>query len=138
MEPKITLSKHPKIDTGFTVPEDYFDHFPDQVFKKIPVTTVKVVPFKRNNRLWYFVAASFVVGLTLLPYYWWEQNTLQEVDSSTIENYLAYQAMVSEDEIVNFLDENDLEKMKIDLDISNNDLEKILEETPNIEQYLID
>lgn len=137
MESKFTLSKHPKIESGFTVPDGYFDHFPDQVMNKIHLEEVKVMPLHSTSRRWYFIAASLVVGLLSLTLYQKYQNKTQEVDVSTLETYLAYNASISEEDIVNLLDVKDIEKMKLDLNIADKDLEEALGDTPNIEQYLI-
>lgn len=138
MEPKFTLSNHPKIETGFRAPDGYFEQFPDQLMDKIPTQEVKVVSLKSATKRWYFAAASLLVGFLSLTLFQHYQSKNQEVDAATLENYLAYHASVSEEDIVNLLDEKDLEKMKLDLNIADKDLEEALDDTPNIEQYLID
>jgi hypothetical protein len=137
MEPKFTFSNHPKIRSGFEVPDGYFEQFPEQLMRKVPATAKKVVVLKRNASRWYIVAASLMAGIVSLTYYQQHQITLQDIDAVTIENYLTYHASVTEEEIVNLMDEKDLEKMKLDLNIADKDLEEALDETPNIEQYLI-
>lgn len=138
MESKFTLSNHPKIASGFKVPDGYFDQFPDQLMEKIPTQEVRVIAIKSTPKRWYLVAASLVVGVLSLTLYQHYQRKMQEVDATTLENYLAYHASLSEEEIVNLLDEKDLEKMKLDLNIADKDLQEALDDTPNIEQYLID
>jgi hypothetical protein len=138
MEPKFKLPSQPKIATGFSVPEGYFEAFSEQILTRLPKEKSKVIPLNPTGKRWYFAAASLVVGLLSLSLYLNYQNREQELDAVTIENYLTYHAAVSEEDIVNLLDEKDLEKMKLDLNIADKDLEDALDATPNIEQYLID
>jgi hypothetical protein len=137
MESKFTLSNHPKIEPGFKVPDGYFEQFPDRLMQQVPAQEVKVVSLKSTRAWLYFVAASLAAVILSLPIYQHYQSKAEEVDAATLENYLAYHAALTEEDIVNLLDEKDLEKMKLDLNIADKDLEEALEETPNIEQYLI-
>ena len=67
-----------------------------------------------------------------------DYNLVQdEVDSATLENYLAYQANISEEDIVNLLDENELKKINLDLKIRDKDIEEILNSNINLEQYIL-
>ena len=138
MEPKITLSNRSKITTGFTVPEGYFDTFPEELSALLPKPETKVVRFSSFKKRWYFAAASMVVGLLSLTFYHYYSNSTEEIDSVVLESYLANHVALNEDDLVNLFDEQDLEKMKLELNLVDEDLKEALENTPNIEQYLID
>jgi hypothetical protein len=138
MEPKFELPSQPKIATGFSAPHGYFDSFSEQLMTRLPEPKSKVIILNPGRKRWYFAAASLMVGLLSLSLYLHYQPGEQEVDTATLENYLTTHTTVSEDDIVNLLDEKDLEKMKLDLNIADKDLEDALDATPNIEQYLID
>jgi uncharacterized radical SAM superfamily protein len=55
-----------------------------------------------------------------------------------LENYIAYQSNISEEEIVNLLEQDDLDKMKLDFNIDDAAIEDALKSNSNLEQYLID
>ena len=62
----------------------------------------------------------------------------EEIDSATLENYIAYQSNISEEEIVNLLQQEDLDKMKLDFNIDNKEIEDALNSNSNLEQYITD
>ena len=64
--------------------------------------------------------------------------TKEEIDSATLENYIAYQSNISEEEIANLLEQDDLDKMKLDFNIDDATIEDALKSNSNLEQYLID
>lgn len=138
MEPKITLSNQPKIATGFKVPEGYFDTFPEELSALLPPSETKVVRFPSFKKRWYFAAASMIVGLISLTFYHYYSDTTQEIDGVVLESYLANHVTLNEDDLVNLLDEKDLEKMKLNLNLADEDLKEALDNTSNIEQYLLD
>jgi len=139
MESKFKLPNQPKISPGFSVPEGYFETFPEQLFDRLAVNNSPVIPFKsKPKKRMYLAAAAIMAGLVSLSLYMNYQKNTQEVDAATLENYLTYHAAISEEDIVNLLDEKDLEKITLDLNIPVQDLEEALKNNDNIEQYLID
>jgi len=62
----------------------------------------------------------------------------QEVDAVALEDYLYNHTTISNDEIANLLDKEDLEKIKLELNLEDEALEDILLNTTDIEQYIID
>lgn len=139
MEPNFKLPHQPKIPPGFSVPNGYFETFSEQLFDRIDRDNSAVIRLKaKQKKRWYLAAASIVVGILSLSLYLTYQKSEQEVDAAMLENYLTYHAAISEEDIVNILDEKDLEKISMDLHIPEKDLEEALKNTENIEQYLID
>ena len=131
------LDKEPKINTGFTTPEAYFDSFSESVFKQLPKSEAKEISLFKTRRKWYYaVAAVLVLMLSISLYIKYETNS-NEIDSRILEDYITYHSSITEDEIVNLLETEDLEKMKIDLKLKNEDLEETLLNNAELEQYLI-
>jgi hypothetical protein len=61
----------------------------------------------------------------------------EALNTSVLENYITNNSNISEDEIVDLLDKEDLVKMKIEFNIQEEDLEVILSTNTNLEQYII-
>jgi uncharacterized radical SAM superfamily protein len=56
--------------------------------------------------------------------------------SNEIENYLTQHSTLSDDDIVNLLDTEDIENIKIDNKIENEALEEVLLNNSQIEDYI--
>jgi hypothetical protein len=54
-----------------------------------------------------------------------------------LENYITYQSSVSNTDLVNLLNEEDIQKMSIDLNIEDKTIENELTENKNLEYYLL-
>ena len=72
-----------------------------------------------------------------IPLYTKFSTHQEEIDTATLENYLAYQSTISEDEIVNLLEQKDLDKMKMELNVDDAAIEDALKSNTNLEQYII-
>jgi ABC-type antimicrobial peptide transport system permease subunit len=131
------LDNEPKITSGFTIPDGYFDTFSEKILAQIPIHEPKVISIFNITKTLYFVAAAIVIVMLSIPLYLKYSIKNQELDATTIENYIAYDSSISEDEIVDLLDKEDLVKMKIEFNLQDEDLETILSTNSNLEQYII-
>ena len=59
-----------------------------------------------------------------------------ELDQQTLEDYITYNSGISENELVDLLEKEDIEKMNVDFNIQDKELEELLSENNNIEQYI--
>ena len=84
----------------------------------------------------YAAAAILIFGLSI-PIYNQFNSPTSEIDDVTLENYIAYQSSISDTDLVNLLDEEDIQKMSIDLDIEDKTIENELTENKNLEYYLL-
>ncbi|MGL2964206.1 hypothetical protein ACSVH2_10350 [Flavobacterium sp. RSB2_4_14] len=131
------LDKEPKINSGFNTPDGYFDSFSERILTQLPKDETKVISIYKTRKTWYFVAAAVLILMLSIPLYIKYQASTSEINSEILEDYLTYHSSITEDEIVNLLETEDLEKMKIDLKLKEEDLEEILLNNPELEQYLI-
>jgi len=131
------LDNESKITPGFTIPEGYFDTFPENILAQIPIHEPKVNSIFDIKKTWYFVAAAIVIVMLSIPLYLKYSINNKSLDASELENYITNNSDVSEDEIVDLLDKEDLVKMKIEFNLQNEDLETILSTNSNLEQYII-
>ena len=132
------LDNEPKITSGFTMPDGYFDTFSNKVLAQLPKEDPKVISIFSSRKTWYFAAAAILILMLSIPFYNNYRLKQQEVDSATLENYIAYQSTISEDEIVDLLEQEDLDRMTIELNIDDAIIEDALQSNPNLEEYIID
>eukprot|EP00388_Colpodella_angusta_P007388 GDKJ01020946.1.p2 GENE.GDKJ01020946.1~~GDKJ01020946.1.p2 ORF type:complete len:138 (-),score=22.63 GDKJ01020946.1:615-1028(-) len=132
------LDNEPKITSGFTTPDGYFESFSDKVLAQLPFNKeVKVLSLTKSRKPWYYaVAAVVILGLSI-PIYNRLATNPQEIDSVSLENYLAYHP-VSDDVIVDLLDQEDIDKMALELNVDDSAIEDALKSNSNLEEYLID
>lgn len=131
------LDNESKITSGFTTPDGYFDTFSERISAKLPVKETKVVSFVGTKKIWYYAVAAILILMLSIPLYT-KYATTQEIDAATLENYIAYQSNISEDEIVDLLEQEDLDKMKLEFNVDDKAIEETLQTNPNLEQYIID
>lgn len=132
------LGNEPKITSGFTTPDGYFDTFSEKVLAQLPKQETKVISIFSSKKVWYFAAAAILILMLSIPLFTKYSTQQEEIDTETLENYIAYQTNISEEEIVNLLEQDDLDKMKLDFNIDDATIEDALKSNSNLEQYLID
>lgn len=131
------LDNEPKIKTGFTVPENYFEDFSTKMMQQLPENEPKVISIFARKKTWMYAAAAILVLALSLPIYTNYFSHSSEIDEATLENYITYQSTVSDTDLVNLLDEQDIQKMNVDLDIEDITIENELSQNKNLEQYLL-
>ena len=132
------LGNEPKITSGFTTPDGYFDTFSEKVLAQLPKQETKVISIFSSKKVWYFAVAAVLILMLSIPLFTKYSTQQEEIDTATLENYIAYQSNISEEEIVNLLEQDDLDKMKLDFNIDDATIEDALKSNSNLEQYLID
>jgi hypothetical protein len=130
------LDNHPKISSGFKVPDDYFDKFEEAVQNKIATKETPVFKLFTKKNWIIAVAAIFVIALTI-PIFTQITTSSSSIDQAQVEVYLAEQYNLSEDDIVDLLDEEKIEKIELELDINPTELEEALLINSNVEEYFI-
>lgn len=131
------LDNEPKIETGFTVPEHYFEDFSAKMMQQLPKNEPKVISIFARKKTWMYAAAAIMVLALSLPIYNNYFSHSSEIDETTLENYITYHSTVSDADLVNLLDEQDIQKISIDLDIEDITIENELSQNKNLEQYLL-
>ena len=132
------LDNEPKIESGFKIPEHYFDTFSARVMQQLPVEEPKTISLFAKRKTWIYAAAAVLVLALSIPvvnnnFY----GRSSEIDDATLENYISYHSNVSSLDIVNLLDEKDIQKINIDLNIEDRVIENELSAENDLEQYLL-
>ncbi len=128
------LDNHPKIKSGFTVPDNYFENFK---LKMNPKPEPKVIPIFARKKVWIPAVAAVLILALMLPIYNYRAS-LQQPDANSIENYLTYNSGISQYELVALLEQEDIDKIDIDFQLEDKAIEDILTINNNFENYIID
>ncbi len=131
------LDSNEKITSGFKIPDTYFDDFSEKVMQRLTKEEPKVISFYAKNKRWIYSAAAVVVLALSVPIVYQMQNNETEMTSKEVESYLVNHTTLSDDDVVNLLDQEDIEKLKkADTPIAKEALEDVLSNNTEIEQYI--
>ncbi|MFC6876835.1 hypothetical protein ACFQZF_10005 [Flavobacterium myungsuense] len=131
------LENEPKIKSGFKAPENYFDDFSAKVIQQLPENEPKVISIFSRKITWMYAVAAILIVAVSIPIYTAIVNQQNALDKTTIENYLTSQDAISDDELANLLDEDDIKKMKLNFNIEDKAIEDLLSTHSNLEEYII-
>ncbi|KAF2333748.1 hypothetical protein [Flavobacterium daemonense] len=131
------LENEPKIKSGFTTPEHYFDDFSAKVLQQINnEKEVKVLPLYKRKNVISIAAAAVIVFALMIPIVNNYNATSKELDEATLETYLSYQSNLNQYDLIQNLDTTDLQKLNKNVAIEDETLEDILASNPNIEHLI--
>lgn len=128
-----------KINTGFKVPEGYFEQFESKILNQITVEhEPKVISLWKQKRVWMTsVAAVLLISIALPIYFSMNKTTKPTFEDETIETYLAMQPTMTNYEIATELTNEDFALLEESLALNDDVVELYLEENhQNIDLYL--
>jgi len=128
------LDEHPKIKPGFIVPENYFENFRAAMMQQMQPEP-QLIPLHRKRLSWWYAAAAVLVMALSIPAINFFTSTNQP-DTAALDNYFAYTDM-SDDQIVELLETEDIDKIKIDYNLEDAAIEDALQ-SGVIENYILD
>ena len=131
------LENEPKIKSGFKAPENYFVDFSAKVIQRLPENEPKVISIFSRKKTWIYAVAAILIVAVSIPIYTTIVTQQNDLDKTTIENYLTSQNAISDDELTNLLDEDDIQKMKLNFNIEDKAIEDLLSTNSNLEEYII-
>ena len=107
------LDSNPKINSGFRIPENFFEQFEAKIMNQISEKEVKVISIFETRKIWLSaVAAVFVIGLFTTMYL--SNNTNENISA---EDYLACQTTISTEDIIDNLSDDDITAIEESLDL---------------------
>lgn len=130
------LENQPKIKSGFKTPDGYFENFSEQLLAKIAQEEKPVISIFQRRRNWLVAAAAVLLIGISIPFLNKANVSSSSVDEETMENYLAYQSTISQYDLINLLDKEDIESLESDLKIDDAVVESALSDNTNLENYL--
>ena len=130
------LDNEPKITSGFKTPEGYFDDLSEKINANIPNSEPKVISIFQKRKTWmYGIAAVLAISLSIVFYQ--QSQSTETLDADFLENYIARNTTVSEYDLLELLEKEDIEKIQIDIDIQDDILEETMINNTNLEHYII-
>ena len=130
------LDNEPKITTGFKVPDGFFERLENSILHKINEKETPVYELFTKRNWIIAIAAVFVIALSI-PIVNYMNVSTSTIDQVQLETYLIEQSNLSEDDIVELLDEEKIQKIELELNVNTNELEEVLLTNSNLEDYLI-
>jgi len=130
------LDNEPKITSGFKTPEGYFDDLSEKINANLPKNEPKIISIFQKRKTWiYGIAAVLAISLSVIFYQ--QSQSTETLDADFLENYIARNTTVSEYDLLELLEKEDIEKIQIDLDIQDDILEETMINNTNLEHYII-
>ena len=135
-----TIENNPKIDSGFTVPENYFENFTEKINQKLDLNSSPVIALHQTKNkskfVWFKIAASIALLISGIFIFTMQKHN-KDSYTAEVESYLTNRNVYSEDELVDLLDVDAISRIKINSKLTSKDLEESLTETADLEQILI-
>jgi hypothetical protein len=82
----------------------------------------------------YGIAAVLAISISVVFYQQFQST--ETLDAEFLENYIARNTTVSEYDLLELLEKEDIEKIQIDLEIQDDILEETMIHNTNLEHYL--
>jgi len=130
------LDNEPKITSGFKAPDGYFENFENAVMTKLTEKETTVIDLFTRRKWVVAIAAIFVIALSI-PIVNQISTSTTKIDAVQLENYLAEQSSLAEDDIVELLDHDKIQQIKLELNVDSYELEETLLTSSNLEDYII-
>lgn len=129
-------NKLPDSENHFQVPDQYFEHFDEQLFSKWEIQ--KGIPAKRLRSKSRFIYMGVAASITLLfaVSLWNKNNTVNSLSTLDIENYLNNPSTTLPTEITKDFTEEDLKALERSLNLNDLKIDEYLLSSTDIEYYL--
>lgn len=136
------LDKEPKIDSGFKAPDNYFENFSANLLQKLSEETIveetKVISIFRKRKSILMVAAAVLVLTLMIPIAYQANTKSKEIDTATLENYLAEETNLNQDELIGEIEPENSTFISQTKELESETIEDILVTNPNIENLVIE
>lgn len=131
------LDNHPKIESGFKIPDNYFASLSDNINQKLIAESnqPKVISFYHRQKKTIFAMAAILVVALSVPFFMQTPTKISDVNGVAFEDYISYNTKMTPYEIGEYLDEDDIENLKVDFEIPIDILEESLLDNLNVEHY---
>ncbi|MBC7439656.1 MAG: hypothetical protein H7250_06710 [Flavobacterium sp.] len=115
---KFKIDEYSKKETGFAVPENYFENLESRIFNLIETREVKVNSIFRQPKYWITaIAAIFIIGLFFSISF---NNSNDE--SFANEEFLTTQTDLTTEDLAEHLTENDLKTLEENLTVYDQEI----------------
>lgn len=130
------LDEHPKITSGFKAPDSYFDGLQEKILQKIDSGPTPVIALHSRKKTWIWAAAAILIIAAGIPVLNYLSQPNVEIDQTTLENYLVRHTEISNEDIVELMDDEEVAKIRIDLKLDDRELEEVLSGVNTLEDLI--
>ena len=107
------IDENSKKETGFAVPENYFENLESKIFNRIETKEVKVISIFQQSKYWITaIAAIFIIGL-----FFSISSKNKNEESVANEEFLISQTDLTTEDLAEYLTENDLKTLEENLTV---------------------
>lgn len=133
------LENETKIESGFKTPDNYFDNFSAKMMERLPMNEPKVISiFHRRKNLFLLIAAILVLALLVPTLYNYSTTQKSNMDAAALENYITYQTNVNQYDLINVLETEDINNIKISMVLEDKAIEDVLSLNSNLENLILE
>jgi hypothetical protein len=129
------LEKKSKIEPGFKTPDNYFENFSENIMRNLPANELKQPSIFQKRKNFFMLAAAILIIALMVPILY-SPNANTELDSATLENYLSYQTNLSQYDLINSLEFEDINNINTTAVLEDKVIEDMLASNPDLEQLL--
>ena len=132
------LENKPKIESGFKIPEHYFENFSVEMMAQLPKNETKVISiFQKRKSLVLMVAAVLVLAL-MIPFFAPSSTNTKEIDAEELENYITYQSNVTQYDLISVLESEDINNIHTSIVLEDEAIEEQLSVNSNLENLILE
>ncbi|WP_188049867.1 hypothetical protein [Flavobacterium sp. GP15] len=133
------LENETKIESGFKTPDNYFDNFSAKMMERLPMNEPKVISiFQKRKNLFLLIAAILVLALLVPTLYNYSTTQKSNMDAAALENYITYQTNVNQYDLINVLETEDINNIKISMVLEDKAIEDVLSLNSNLENLILE
>ena len=112
------IDENSKKETGFAIPENYFENLESKIFNQIETQEVKVISIFQQSKYWITaIAAIFVIGL-----FFSISSKNKNEESVANEEFLTSQTDLTTEDLAEYLTENDLKTLEENLTVYDQEI----------------
>jgi hypothetical protein len=132
------LENKPKIESGFKIPEHYFENFSVEMMAQLPKNETKVISiFQKRKSLVLMIAAVLVLAL-MIPFFAPSSTNTKEIDAEELENYITYQSNVTQYDLISVLESEDINNIHTSIVLEDEAIEEQLSVNSNLENLILE
>jgi flagellar basal body-associated protein FliL len=132
------LENQPKIESGFKTPENYFENFSAKMTQQLPENESKVISIFQKRKIILMTVAAILVIAMMIPVYTFFSTKSNELDETTLENYLTYQSSMNQYDLITELEPEDINKIETVFPLEDETIEDILTTNSDMEHLILE
>ncbi|SDW32276.1 hypothetical protein [Flavobacterium degerlachei] len=129
------LENKPKIESGFKTPEHYFENFSEKLMQNLPANEPKIISIFQRRKKSLMIAAAILIMALMVPILY-NTTANKELDEATLENYLSYQTNMTQFDLINVLESEDIDNINTTIALEDKTIEDMMATNPDLELLL--